>query len=173
MPRLLCIVQWKRGRSVAIRRLGTVETRPDYSYEDLADRIEAVLGERPSLSALRAAHAEDQRRGAKRGRPRITAGMPRPRASASRTAPARFASVDVEAWLTTHPRRRWDEALRLAGERLAQGDDEEATVRAALEAGLSWAAIAGLLSVHEGRPVAKSSAYYRFGHLDRTPPEPD
>ncbi len=160
-------------RCVAIRRLDTVETRPDYSYEDLADRIEAVLGERPSLSSLRAAPAEDQRRGAKKGRPRITAGMPRPRPSATRTSPARFAPEDIEAWLADHPRRRWDAARQLAGERLAQGHDEEEAVRLALEDGLSWAAIAEVLSTHEGRTVAKSSAYFRFGHLDQAPADQD
>ena len=64
------------------------EHRPaTYSYKELAARIDQVLGERPSLSALRAAAAQERRTSTTLSRPRLTVGMPAPLPPTSRTTP--------------------------------------------------------------------------------------
>ena len=122
-----------------------------YSYADVATRLEQALGERPSLSTLRAAAAA-----ARRTRPgttaprRLTAGMPRP----LDTPPgqeARFLATAIEAWLEDHPRVRQARARELLARALAQGGSEIPAVAQARASGLSWRTIVDELSAADGR----------------------
>ena len=142
-----------------------------YGYKELADRIEAVVGERPSLSSLRAERAAYSRGLGQRGkRPRITAEMPHPMRSDSPTAAARFSVSAIEAWLARHPRLMWDRAVQEAGTRLAAGDDVEAVVAGALRDGISWSVITRLLNEHAeavgGTPITKAGVHKKFRHLE-------
>ena len=73
-----------------------MSTEPVYTYLQLADRMEQVLGARPSLSSLRAAASEARRTQSVRRRPRLTLGMPAPQPSPSPTAPALFSQAEIE-----------------------------------------------------------------------------
>ena len=149
----------------------TTRTPRTYGYTELADRIEAVLGQRPSLSTLRAARTtSDRGQVESRMKPRLTAGMPLPMPSDSPTAPARFLARDVEKWLTKHPILRWVHAADVARERLAAGESEEAVVAAALRDGLSWSLITELINERAdatGGPTwAKSGIHKKYRHLE-------
>lgn len=168
----------KRKACAGLRKLTTVSTdRPaTYGYEQLADRIEAVLGERPSASSLRAARAEarrweTRRIGARRVRPGLTTGMPAPLPAASRTAPARFDAEQVEIWLAHHPAHAWEQAIARTRERLASGDEITGVVVAdALRAGLSWSVLTDLINERTvadgGRARTRAAIHYRYRHVD-------
>jgi len=145
-----------------------------YGYAELADRIAAVLGVRPSLSLLRGAAAEarrrDQRQGLRRGRPSITTGMPHPRPSTRR--PATFDPLEVETWLAGHPALAWDQALQTARDRLADGQDVEDVVSAALQAGISWSALTELINAHQHTSWTKAWVHRRYRHLEPARPTP-
>lgn len=136
-----------------------------YSYAALADRIEEVLGERPSRSALRAASAKDRGTGAALARPRATIGMPAPLHGTSRTAPAVFDVDEIEQWLANHPRLRWQRAVDEMAVSLARGADEEQVVAAAVTSGLPWRTITAQLNAHDGRGRTVAGIHKRYRHV--------
>ncbi len=83
------------GFAGPVPTLAGVSTEPIYTYLQLADRMEQVLGARPSLSSLRAAASEARRTQSVRRRPRLTLGMPAPQPSPSPTAPALFSQAEM------------------------------------------------------------------------------
>lgn len=131
----------------------------------LADRIEEVLGERPSMSALRAAAAKDRRTGSTLPRPRVTVGMPPRLPATSRTAAAEFDVAAVEAWLAHHPRLPWQRAVAEMSESLSRGVSEEQVVATALQAGLPWRTVAAELHAYDGRDRSVAGIHKRYRHL--------
>lgn len=123
---------------------------PTYRYPDVAARIEAVLGVRPSLTTLRAAAAEQTRTGLRPGHERITAGLPRPLPTPPGVA-AEFDQAAIEEWLADHPRLRRARAAAAAAAAIAAGDVETAVVAQARAAGVSWARIVEILVDHDGK----------------------
>jgi hypothetical protein len=142
---------------------------PTYSYTQLADRITAVLGKTPSRSALRAAAAESTRSNHTNSRVRLTAGMPAPLPTNSRTAPAQFDAAEVERWLEHHPRLKWrlmyHELVTSAAVQELPG--LEPAVRTARLHGLSWRSIAAAISEGTGRPHSHQGVFKAYRHLDR------
>jgi hypothetical protein len=137
-----------------------------YGYTELAARIEAVLGQRPSVSTLRAERAEARRRGPRRGRrPGLTDGMPAPLPAPTRTSPAQFDAAEVERWLVDHPLRGWNRAVEVAREGLTAGEDTKTVVAAALRQNLSWSVIAQLLSERDGQGWSKAWVHTKFRDL--------
>ncbi len=133
-----------------------------YSYEQLAARIEEVLGVRPSLSTLRAAAAEARRTPTSRARARITVGLPAPLPTASRTAPVHFDATLIEAWLAEHPRLIWMRASERFRQRLERGEDVDTVVRQALSEGLPWRTITSLLHDRGGEPGTLAGIHRRY-----------
>lgn len=134
-----------------------------YSYREVADRVEEVLGERPSLSALRAAAAVARRTPTTQGRPRLTAGMPAPVPARSKTSPAAFSQRKVEAWLRRHPRR----VRAAAFEALVASASNprarlEVAVRKARAAGLSWRVVAEGITEGSGVPHSPAGVHKAF-----------
>ena len=154
-----------------VRTLPSVSTpRPaTYSYDELADRIEEVLGERPSNSALRAAPAQSRRTTSTLSKPRLTVGMPAPLPATSRTAPATFSAKDVEAWLAQHPRLAYNEAVLQARSGLNDGSPVEEVLAQALRNGLSWRTITSLLVEHDGQARSTTAVHKRYRHLAQRP----
>lgn len=136
-----------------------------YGYEELAARIEEVLGQRPSRSALRAARAQSRRTAATLTRPRLTVGMPAPLPAPTRTSPAAFDVEQVERWLTGHPRLAWNRAVDQAERGLECGDDVELVISRALAHGLSWRTITALLVAHDGQTRSTAGVHKRYRHL--------
>lgn len=146
-----------------------------YTYRQLADRIEAVLGRRPSVSTLRAATATTRRTTTSQSRPRLTLGMPPPEPAPTRTAPARFDAAKVEAWLATHPLRRWLAAD--ADYRAALRDPTrpiDATIALARRRGLTWTQITTGLHDECGDRRSRAGIYKAYRHAteqrDSLPP---
>lgn len=139
--------------------------RATYGYEELAARIEQVLGERPSPSALRAARAQSRRTESTLTKPRLTVGMPAPLPAPSRTAPAAFDVEDVERWLAGHPRVAWNQAVAQAEQALARGEDVESVISQALAHGLSWRTITTVLVEHDGQSRSTAGVHKRYRHL--------
>lgn len=141
---------------------------PTYTYRQLADRIETELGERPSLSALRAAAATARRTSSPRPRPRLTAGMPKPLPAPAITSPALFSQAAVDRWLLRHPLRGWSRAYQQLVTRSANSRTPLAiAVRQARSAGLSWRQIARAVS--EGTGTAHSPAGLHRAYRDHNP----
>lgn len=136
-----------------------------YDYESLANRIEQVLGDRPSRSALRAAAAQARRTSTTQARPRLTLGMPAPLTQTSRTSPARFSAAEVEAWLRSHPRLAWIEAMNRFRDELSRGDDVPSVVARARAAGLSWRHITSALNAYDGGHRSMAGVHKRYRHL--------
>ncbi len=139
--------------------------RATYGYEELAARIEQVLGERPSPSALRAARAQGRRTESTLTKPRLTVGMPAPLPASSRTAPAAFDVEEVERWLAGHPRVAWNQAVAQAEQALARGEDVESVISQALAHGLSWRTITTVLVEHDGQSRSTAGVHKRYRHL--------
>lgn len=141
-----------------------------YSYREVADRVEEVLGERPSLSSLRAEAAVARRTPTTQGVPRLTAGLPAPMPARSQTAPAAFSQRKVEAWLRRHPRRVRAAALDAL---VASASNPRArlavAVRKAREAGLSWRAIAEGITEGSGVTHSLAGVHKAYRHLDGSP----
>ena len=129
-----------------------------YTYAELADRIAAELGERPSLSTLRAAGATASH--GTNSRVRITAGMPPP---AAHTVDGRavFRATAIEQWLRRHPRR----AQQAARDRLqtASPARRAAAVDRARQAGLSWQEVVDVINAADGTARTRQWAQQRFG----------
>ena len=139
--------------------------RATYGYEELAARIEQVLGERPSPSALRAARAQGRRTKSTLTKPRLTVGLPASLPAPSRTAPAAFDVEDVERWLAGHPRVAWNQAVAQAEQALARGEDVESVISQALAHGLSWRTITTVLVEHDGQSRSTAGVHKRYRHL--------
>lgn len=134
-----------------------------YSYRELAERVEKVLGDRPSLSALRASASATRRSATTQGWPRLTAGMPAPEPAKSRTSPAAFSQRKVEAWLRRHPRlaatTAYDALVTAAGNPRSR---LEGAVRKARAAGLSWRLVAEAIAEGSGVPHSTAGVYKAF-----------
>lgn len=146
----------------------TTPTPATYSYDQVAERIEQVLGERPSKSALRAAPLRQRRTRGRR--PGLTAGMPGPLPSPSKTIRARFSAAAVEEWLATHPRLEWARARHEAQTSLAAGKPTETAVSAALAGGLSWRQITAILNEHDGGHRSVSGVHKRYHRFEEVQP---
>lgn len=133
-----------------------------YNYGELADRIEQVLGERPSLSALRAAAAKARVTSSTQSMPRLTAGMPPPLPARSRTSPAEFSIEEVESWLKNHPRLVQQDAQSALAAELSRGGDIDQAVQRARDAGLSWRRITETLTMSDGQPRSVAGVHKRF-----------
>lgn len=169
MPKVLLTVN-REGRcgccSPYTAAVSTHEGPPrTYTYVEVADRVEQVLGVRPALSALRAAAAKARQSSTSQAAPRLTLGLPAPLQRPSGSGPARFAADEVERWLQEHPRRRWAEAMERARARLAAGVEAEEVVREALGQGLSWRNVAQLLHGVTGQPQTLAGVHKRYRHL--------
>lgn len=140
---------------------------PTYRYTDVAARIEAVLGVRPSLTTLRAAAAEQTRTGLAPRHDRITAGMPRPLATPPGAA-AEFDQEAIDTWLSGHPRRRRAQAEEAAVAALSAGSPEVVVVSNARAAGVRWARIVEILVDHDGRrrTIAGVAGFYHRRSID-------
>ena len=143
-----------------------MSTEPIYTYLQLADRMEQVLGARPSLSSLRAAASEARRTQSVRRRPRLTLGMPAPQPSPSPTAPALFSQAEIEHWLAHHPRGQFLVSYRaLVAAAAGPAKDLEAAVGRARRDGLSWQHVAEALSEGSGITRSRSWAHLTYRHV--------
>ena len=125
-------------------------------YTDLADRIEAVFGERPALVTLRTAVARPSRR---KVSPSLTAGLPAPvTPSGART---RFSASAIEEWLAHHPRLRQAVLMRQIIE--ATTDDRDQVITAAREAGRSGDATAPAGGTAAGTTHSQPWAQQKYG----------
>lgn len=133
-----------------------------YTVEQVQDRIEELLGERPTAAAI---HLEGARGSATpNARVRITAGLPAPINPGGR--PLRYPAGLVEAWLDQHPRVHQHTALHQLGVALRSSDAGSArkeAVRSARAAGLSWAQVAATVADIDGRPITRQAVAKRFG----------
>lgn len=141
------------------------EPPPTYTYGEVADRIEQVLGERPALSSLRAAAAKARHTPTTQAVPRLTLDLPAPLPRPSGSGPVRFPAPDVERWLADHPRRRWVATMERARTQLAGGEDPEEVVREALVQGLSWRNVTELLHGLECQPQTLAGVHKRYRQL--------
>ena len=142
--------------------LGQVSDPPaTYTYDQLADAIEQVLGVRPAASTLRAAQAET--RSAVRTRRRsLTAGMPAPLPSTG--GAALFDAATVDRWLADHPRRALQRATEEAADALRAGTSEAEVVAYARENGLSWRQITEMLNTVGPRRRSIAAVHRRYQH---------
>lgn len=139
-------------------------TDPPFSYPELADRIQQVLGIRPSPATLRAAAATSTRPG--RGTA-ITTGMPTP--TRDRAGRAQFDAAAINTWLQRHPQleiRRHQQTLATAPR--AERPTAVATARSV---GLSWQEIADACGAADDTTYTRQWAQQRFGRTARTSPE--
>lgn len=129
-----------------------------YDFGQLADRIHAVLGERPSPSTLRAAAASADR--GTNSRIRLTAGMPAPlpeRVGRRRV----FAAAAVEQWLQRHPRTVVRTQLAALADTPVPA--RPAAVQRARQAGLSWQQIAAACAAADGVRYSRQWAQQKYG----------
>lgn len=147
----------RRSYTPAMVALGSA-----YTWEQLADRVYEVIGQRPARATVRAGVAYAQQ-GIPRTRRGLLAGMPAPEPAVSRTAPSRFDAQKVEAWLAEHPvlqERAAAQALRRA--LVKPGADVDAAVGQARRDALSWARITAVLNdVGDARTRQAVFAAYR------------
>jgi hypothetical protein len=143
-----------------------VSTEPTYTYRQVAERMEQVLGGRPALSSLRAASSEARRTKSVRRRPRLTLGMPAPQPARSRTAPALFSQAEIEHWLTHHPRVQFLTSYRaLVAAAAGPAKNLDAAVARARRDGLSWQHVAEALSEGSGITRSRSWAHLTYQHV--------
>lgn len=131
-----------------------------YDRAALADRMEAVLGTRPTRSQLDKAPKVAERP-IGRGRARLTAGMPAPDPS------GRWRADDVEAWLARHPalELQRDIATITAAYANAHSDRERHDiVGAARRRGRTWAQIASAITSAQGRRITRQAVAKHYGH---------
>lgn len=144
----------------------SVATKRVYTYRQVADRIEQELGVRPSLSSLRAAAAEERRRGFRDGMPRLTLGLPEPEPRASATSAVLFSYTSIETWLRRHPRRTYQAAVDAVTKNASRSERQlEAAVRQARAARVSWRDIAEGISAGSDLPASRAWTHRRFRHL--------
>lgn len=136
-----------------------------YTWDQLAQRVYEVIGQRPARATVRAAVAY-ARQGTPRTRRGLLAGMPAPEPPVSRTSPSRFDAQKVEAWLAAHPLLEdRGVAQALCRALVEPGADVEAAVGQARRDALSWARItAALNDAGDGRTRQAVFAAYR--HLE-------
>jgi hypothetical protein len=131
-----------------------------YSYAEVADRVEAVLGVRPQLSTLRAAAAADARVRGTNSRVRVTAGMPAPIKQVP-GYPTEFDANAIEHWLANHPRAQGTQQMQLLAN--ASPKQRDKAVARARAAGLSWQQIADAIGQAEGKTYSRQWAQQRYG----------
>lgn len=132
-----------------------------YTYEQVADLIQRVLGVRPALSTLRAAAAKQQRSPASARHSRLTAGMPAPYRVKS-GAPSVFLADEIDAWLNDHPQLRHDAAREQLLADVRAGRPESLAVDDARSRGMSWAAIASTLQSSDGRRRSRQGMHQAY-----------
>lgn len=151
-------------RNAAIPRLLNVTSKTTYTYAQVAKRINEVLGETPSLASLRAAAAEATRTASTNSRVRLTADMPAP--LTPRSSPALFDRLEIERWLTHHPRLKERQAYAELVRSLATETARRSAVRQARTRGLSWRRITDALTDATGTAHSHQGVFKAFRDLD-------
>lgn len=129
-----------------------------YTYDDIADRIAEVFGERPTPAILYGGERDPDR--PVRGEIRVTAGMPTPLPG---RPPRQFDADEVDAWLRKHPRlvaRKRVEQLREAITGTLVRQD---AVAAARNAGLSWQQITDVIQEVDEREISRQAVAKQYG----------
>lgn len=150
----------RRSYTPAMVALGSA-----YTWEQLAERVYEVIGQRPARATVRAGVAYAQQ-GTPRTRRGLLAGMPAPEPPVSRTSPSRFDAQKVEAWLAEHPllqERGVAQALHRA--LVESGADVEAAVGQARRDALSWARITAVLN-DAGDARTRQAVFAAYRHLE-------
>lgn len=134
-----------------------------YSVTQVADRIESVLGQRPTDNAILL--GAGRQRPARGGSRSLVAEIP---ASLHHDGPRAWRAEDIEAWLAEHPilrlqnaRQRFQDAYRAGLESNVWLEHAQA-VWTAQDAGMSWAQIAEAIGEVTGRPIARQSVAKRY-----------
>ena len=159
-----CELSTLQRANVAIPRLLNVISKPTYTYEQVAERINEVLGETPSLASLRAAAAEATRTTSTNSRVRLTAGMPAP--LAPRSSPALFDRLEIERWLRHHPRLKERQAYAELVRQVATEAGRRRAIREARTRGLSWRRITDALTDATGTAHSHQGVFKAFRDLD-------
>lgn len=128
------------------------------TYAEVAARIEAVLGERPSLTTLR--DAASRAATLPNPRNRVTAGMPRPTPGPP-GSPSLFDAAEVDAWLASHPRRTWSDLRAAIAD--AKPEERAAAVASARAAGISWQTVADVINAADGTDFTRQWAQQKYG----------
>ena len=139
-------------------------SKTTYTYAQIAERINEVLGETPSLASLRAAAAEATRTASTNSRVRLTADMPAP--LTPRSSPALFDRLEIERWLTHHPRLKERQAYAELVRSLATETARRSAVRQARTRGLSWRRITDALTDATGTAHSHQGVFKAFRDLD-------
>lgn len=144
-----------------------------YTVSDVQNRVEAVLGERPTANDV---HRESGRAGQRpNARVRLMAGLPAPTNTGESVL--EFDPAAVEAWLAAHPRLQRASQLEELYEQLVasldatprEGDQLRAdAIHRARSVGLSWAQIADQIGLVDGREVTRQAVAKRYGPLKLT-----
>lgn len=138
-----------------------------YTYRQVADRVEEVLGERPSLSSLRAEAAKGRQTPTTQARPRLTLQLPAPLPHVPGARPVRFSAEEVERWLQNHPRLRWAQAMERARSALEEGQEPAQVVEEVLSAGASWRNVVQLLAGVPDQPQTLTGVHKRYRSLKK------
>lgn len=122
------------------------------TYTQVADKIAAALGTRPSISTLRTAHS---------GRGGIVDGLPAPIHPRHGNRSPLFSEDDIDTWLANHPRRARERQIQHLSKQPPEARfDAVAHARAA---GLSWADVAQAISRADERPMTRQAVQQRYG----------
>lgn len=141
-------------------------SKPTYTYAQVAELINEVLGETPSQASLRAAAAEATRTASTNSRVRLTAGMPAP--LTPRSSPALFDRLEIERWLRHHPRIKERQAYAALVGQVATEADRRLAIRRARSQGLSWRRIADALTEATGTRHSHQGVFKAFRDLEST-----
>lgn len=140
-----------------------------YSKEDVADRIEAVLGQRPNDNVLWLTRRH-QGRPVRLGSKSLVAGMP---TWQMHDGVRVWVAEEVEAWLANHPILRLQAARAQFAKTYTHGLETNSwarqaqAVRAAQDEGLSWAQLAEVIGEVTGEPISRQAVAARYGpHRD-------
>lgn len=126
------------------------------TYQEVADRIEEVFGERPTYTMLRFAVSSPS---TKKVGPGLTTGLPAPVSAPGKGV--RFSAREIEDWIAHHPRRRHDELMGSIIE--APPEQRDQVIISARDEGLSWEAIAQAISTATGTTYTKQGAQKKYG----------
>lgn len=126
------------------------------TYQEVADRIEEVFGERPTYTMLRYAVSSPS---TKKVGPGLTTGLPAPVSPPGKGV--RFSAREIEDWIAHHPRRRHDELMSSIIK--APPERRDQVIITARDEGLSWEGIAQAISTATGTSYTKQGAQKKYG----------
>lgn len=131
------------------------------TYDQVAARIERVLGVRPAVSTLRKEHSTNARTSHRNlSKARIATGLPAPIAE-SPGMPSLFSAQAIDKWLADHPQTAAKSIRRAL---MASTSRTRArAIERAREAGMSWEMIAEALTEADGSPITRQALYKRYG----------